>query len=142
MTELIAGLLAIWFLCLGLAIMVRQHRRFLHWSWRQAQRPFRWAWARWRTEIMSFFFGVGLAKIVQWNAVFWPVAIAAGIILAVWLLGLAITHFAITPNGARVYIDRSREVIADATGYLWNNLRTQIIWFSIGMIASIFVKAR
>src|SRR3989344_4053337 len=104
MSELVVGLLTIWFLFLGLAIMVRQHRRFFHWSWRQAQRPFRWAWARWRTEIMSFFFGVGLAKIVQWNAVFWPVAIAAGIILAVWLLGLAITHFAITPNGARVYI--------------------------------------
>ena len=142
MGELIAGLLAIWFLCLGLTIMVRQHRRFLRWSWRQAQRPFHWAWARWRTEIMSFFFGVGLAKIVQWNMIFWPIIIAAGIILAVWLIGLTIAHFAVAPNGSKRYADRSREVIADAAEYLWTNFRTPIIWFSIGMIASIFVKAR
>jgi len=142
MSEIIAGLLAIWFLCLGLAVMVRQHRRFLHWSWRQAQRPFRWAWARWRTQIIAFFAGIGIGKMVQWNAFFWPVAIAAGIILAVWLLGLIIAHFVAVPNGARVYTDRSREIIADAAGYLWVKFRTQIIWFSIGMIASIFLKAR
>lgn len=142
MSELLAGLLAIWFVLLGLAIILRQHQRFLRWSWRQTQRPFRWAWRRWRTEILSFFAGVGTAKIVQWNVFFWPVAIAAGIILAVWLIGLAIAHFAAPPNGAQRYADHSREVIADAAEYIWINFRTQIVWFSIGIIASIFIKAR
>lgn len=142
MSELIAGLLAIWFVLLGLAIMVRQHKKFLRWSWHHVQRPFRWAWHRWRTEIISFFAGIGIAKAVQWNAVFWPIVISAGIIIAVWLLGLTIVHFATVPNGARVYIDRSREVIADAAMYLWVGFRTQIIWFSVGMIASVFIKAR
>lgn len=142
MSELLAGLLAIWFLLLGVAIILRQHQRFLRWSWKQTQRPFRWAWHRWRTEILSFFFGIGTAKLVQWNAIFWPIAIAAGVIFAVCLICLAIAYFAAPPDGAQRYVNRSREVIADAAGYLWINFRTQIIWFSIGMIASNFIKAR
>lgn len=142
MSEIIAGLLTIWFVLLGLAIMVRQHQRFLRWSWRQAQRPYRWVWHRWRTEILSFFAGIGVAKIVQWSVIFWPVAIAAGIILAIWLIGLAVASFATPPNGAQRYSDRSREIVADAAEYLWTNFRTQIIWFSIGMIASVLIKTR
>ena len=61
--ELVAGLLAIWFLCLGLAIMVRQHRRFLRWSWHQVQRPFRWLWQNHRRELLWFLAGVGFAKL-------------------------------------------------------------------------------
>lgn len=139
MSEILAGVLAIWFVFLGLTVMVRQHQRFLRWSWHTVQWPFRWTWRRWRMQIFAFFAGIGTAEIMQWNAIFYPVAIAAGIVLAVWLIGLAITHFVAPPDGAQRYADHSREIIADATDYLWTNFRAQIIWFSTGMIASIFL---
>ncbi len=137
MSEIFVGLLTIWFVLLGLAIVVRQHRRFLRWSWRQIQRPFLYIWRRWKMEIISFAAGIGVAKGVMWSAIFWPVVIAFGIVFGGWFIGLIIAR--VSTIGVQRYIEGSREIISDAIQYLWRNFRMQIIWFSIGMIASIFV---
>lgn len=137
MSEIISGLLTIWFLCLGLAIIVRQHKRFIRWSWKQAQRPFLWAWKRWRMQIVAFFAGVGFGKLLNFEVFALPLIIALGIVLGGWLIGLALARF--WTNNLQGYVDGSRQIIKDATQYLWKNFRTQIIWFSIGMVASIFI---
>ncbi|MBI2020985.1 hypothetical protein HYS99_00540 [Candidatus Giovannonibacteria bacterium] len=56
----LAGLLSIWFLCLGLAILTRQHSWFLRFSRRQAARPFRWIWRHWHTQITWALIGAGV----------------------------------------------------------------------------------
>ncbi|MEK7559727.1 MAG: hypothetical protein AAB522_00280 [Patescibacteria group bacterium] len=142
MSKIIAGLLALWLMILGLAMMFRQHKRFTRWSGRQVQRPFLWAWNRWRREIMFFFAGIAVAKLMRWDALFWPILIAVGIALAIWVLGLITAHFAVRPDGAQRYTARSREILENAAEYLWENHRWPISWFFVGIIYGVKFIAR
>lgn len=132
MSELVAGLLAIWFMCLGLAIMIRQHQRFLRWSGQTfIARPMNWVWSRWRTQILAFFAGIGATKIFP---ALWPLLLALFLLVLVgWLIGLSV---AARKGQTQEYLEWCQNVATDWTRQMWTLHRWRMIFFAFGILVA------
>ena len=140
--KMIAGLLTLWFVCLGMAVMVGQHRQFIRWSQNTLLWPLKAGWKAVRGEVktisrnfwrahrirvMSFFFGAGIMGVVLNPIGFWWALFLLLIALGGLLAGLAIAIW----RGAR---DDFQEWLRDQALWLWARYGTQIRWAIAGAI--------